>query len=308
MPPTPPASFPTTQKIWFNGRLIDWRRAKVHVLTHALHYGSGVFEGIRFYETPHGPAIFRLPEHVARLFYSAKSLEMKIPFSRKEIAAAIVRTVCVNKIKSGYIRPIAFFGYGKMGLNPVGAPVEVSIACWSWGSYLGGKPIRVRTSKFIRLHRRSVTTDAKVCGHYVNSILASLETKKHKFDEALLLDERGRVAEGPGENLFFVKRGVLHTPRLGGILPGITRDSIIRIARDLKLKVREGDYRLADLHAADEMFFVGTAAEVQPIGSLDRQKIGSGRVGPITVRLREIYLAAVTGAAPRYKKWLTFVK
>ncbi len=308
MPRLPKASFPITQKIWFNGKLVDWEKATTHVMSHALHYGSGVFEGIRFYETPRGPAIFRLKEHVERLFYSAETLAMKIPFSRKRIADAIVETVKKNKVQSGYIRPLAYFGYGKMGLNPVGAPVEVTIACWPWGSYLGGEPIRVKTSQYIRIHPRSLVADAKVCGHYVNSILASLEIQKSGYHEALLLDYRGYVAEGPGENVFFLKRGVLHTPRLGTILNGITRATVIQLAKDLKIKVKEGDYKLKALLAADEVFFVGTAAEVQPIGSIDRQKIGNGKAGPITTQLRELYLNTVSGQEARYRKYLTYIR
>ena len=305
MSPLSKASFPTTKKIWLNGRLIDWRKAQVHVLSHALHYGSGVFEGIRFYKTAKGPAIFRLKEHVDRLFYSAKALEMKIPYSRKQISDAIVKTVKNNKVTSGYIRPLCFFDYGKMGLNPVGAPVSVVVACWPWGSYLGGKPIRVKTSKYIRLHPGSIVPDAKVCGHYVNSILASLEIKKAKFDEALLLDYRGYIAEGPGENLFFIKNGVLHTPKLGSILAGITRESIIKIAGDLGIKTKEGDFKLKDLYKADELFFTGTAAEVQSIGSLDRKKIGNGKAGELTTKLRRVYLDVVSGKIVKYKSWLT---
>lgn len=304
----PKASFQTTEKIWLNGRMTDWQNAQIHVLAHALHYGSGVFEGIRFYETKNGPAIFRLKEHVARLFYSAKALGMKIPYSQKAVAEAIVQTVKINKVPSGYIRPLAFFDYGKMGLNPVGAPVSFAIACWPWPSYLGGKPIRVKTSKFIRLHPDSVVGDAKVCGHYVNSILASLEIKKAKYDEALFLDHRGFVAEGPGENIFFFKKGVLHTPRLGSILAGITRDAVVAIAKDLGVKSKEGDFKLKDFYSAEEVFFTGTAAEVQPIGSLDDKKIGNGKIGKFTAQLRETFLAATAGEIPRYKKWLTFVK
>ncbi len=308
MPRLPKASFPITQKIWFNGKLVPWASATTHVLTHALHYGSGVFEGIRFYKTPKGPAIFRLKEHIDRLFYSAKTLEMRIPYSKKKIAEAIVQTVKKNKVKSGYIRPLVYFGYGKMGLNPTGAPVDVAIACWPWGSYLGGKPIRVKTSKYMRIHPKSLVADAKVCGHYVNSILASLEIQKGGYHEALLLDYKGYVAEGPGENVFFLKRGVLHTPRLGTILNGITRATIIQLAKDLKIKVKEGDYKLKDLLTAEEAFFVGTAAEVQPIGSIDRKKIGTGKAGKLTTQLRELYLDTVGGQVPRYRRWLTYIR
>ena len=305
----PKASFQETEKIWLNGRMTDWQNAQVHVLSHALHYGSGVFEGIRFYETKKGPAVFRLKEHTARLFYSAKALGMKIPYSQKEVSAAIVKTVRANKITAGYIRPIAFFDYGKMGLNPVGAPVSLAVACWPWDSYLGGKPIRVKTSKYIRLHPDSVVGDAKVCGHYINSILASLEIKKAKYDEALFLDHRGFVAEGPGENIFFLKNGVLHTPKLGSILAGITRLSVVELAqKEFGIKTKEGNYKLADFYSADEVFFTGTAAEVQPIGSLDNHKIGKGQIGQFTAKLREIFLATAAGEIPKYKKWLTFVK
>lgn len=308
MPTLPKASFTTTKKIWYNGRIVDWDKAYTHVMSHGLHYGSGVFEGVRFYETPEGPAIFRLKEHVARLFYSAAAFEMRIPYTQQQIAEAIVKTVKINKVKSGYIRPISYFGYGKMGLNPTGCTVDTVVACWPWGSYLGGKPIRVKTSKFIRIHPDSVVADAKVCGHYTNSIMASLEIKRAKFDEALFLDYRGYVAEGPGENLFFVKGGKLFTPKLGSILAGITRSSVMQIARDFKIPVKEGHFRPKDLYAADELFFTGTAAEVQPIGSLDNKKIGNGQIGPITNKLRETYLAAVAGKIARYKKWLTYVK
>lgn len=303
----PKASFPITKKIWFNGKLVNWHRAQIHVLTHALHYGSGIFEGLRFYETTQGPAIFRLPEHVRRLFYSMQVLGLKIPFTQRDILAAIKETVRINKVKSGYIRPIVFFDYGKMGLNPTGSKVQAVIACWPWGSYLGGEPIKVKVSKFIRLDPRSVISDAKVGGYYVNSILASLDIKKAKYDEALLLDARGYVAEGPGENIFFVKKGILYTPKTGSILPGITRDTIIKIAQDQKIKVREGDYKVKDFYAAEEVFFTGTAAEVQPIRLLDKQKIGNGKIGPVTEKLQEIYLKIVKGEVKKYQNWLTFV-
>ena len=302
----PKASFQITKKIWLNGKMTDWQNANVHVLSHALHYGSGVFEGIRFYKSKNGPAIFRLREHTARLFYSARSLEMKIPFTQKQVCDAIVKTVAANKIPAGYIRPLAFFDYGKMGLNPTGAKVSLAIACWPWDSYLGGKPIRVKTSRFIRLHPDSVVGDAKVCGHYVNSILASLEIKKAKFDEALFLDHRGFVAEGPGENIFFLKNGVLHTPKLGSILAGITRESVVELAKkEFGICTREGHFKLKDFYSADEVFFTGTAAEVQPIASIDSKKIAGGKVGEFTARLREKFLAVVAGEIPKYKKWLT---
>lgn len=304
----PKAQFQITQKIWMNGKLVPWGKAMVHALTHTLHYGSGVFEGIRFYDAVDGVAIFRLAEHVERLIYSASTFEMKIPYTKKQLCDAIMQTVAANRVKSGYIRPIAYFGYGKMGLNPVGAPVDVAIACWPWGSYLGGKPIRVKTSKYIRIHPQSVIADAKTTGHYENSILASLEVKRSGHDEALLLDYRGNVAEGPGENLFFVKKGILHTPELGTMLCGITRETVMTIARDLGLTVKEGRYKPTAIYTADEAFFTGTAAEVQPIGSLDDKKIGSGLIGPVTAKLRETYLDVVHGRVAKYRKYLTYTK
>jgi len=303
----PKASYPTTQKIWFNGKMVAWKDATTHVMSHGLHYGSGVFEGIRFYETDKGPAIFRLKEHVARQFYSAKAIGMKLPFTQKTLFDAIVKTVKVNKVTSGYIRPLSFYGYGKMGLNPTGAPVDTIIACWPWGSYLGGEPIRVQTSKYIRIHPKSLIADAKVAGHYVNSILASLEMMKEKMDEALFLDFKGNIAEGPGENIFFVKKGVLHTPRLGMILAGITRSTIFDLAKGMKLKVKEGTYKLPDLYKADEAFFVGTAVEVQPIGIVDSKKIGNGKTGAYTAQFRDQYLDLVAGRIPKYTKFLTYV-
>ncbi|MDD3066449.1 MAG: branched-chain amino acid transaminase [Candidatus Gracilibacteria bacterium] len=303
----PKASFQITQKIWMNGKLVDWNKAAIHVLAHGLHYGSAVFEGIRFYDTGKSPAIFQLAAHTKRLFYSAKAIGMKIPFSEAEVNAAILQVVKVNKVKSGYIRPLAFYDYGKMGLNPVGAPVSLAIACWPWGSYLGGKPISVKTSRFIRIHPKSLVADAKVAGHYVNSILASLDIQKSKADEALFLDYKGNLAEGPGENLFFMKKGILHTPKLGSILAGITRNSVMQIARDLKIPVKEGSYKLRDLATADEAFFSGTAAEIQPIGILDGKKIHDGKTGKVTAQILEIYMDAVAGKVPRYQKWLTKV-
>jgi len=228
-----------TKYIWVNGKLIRWKKARTHILTHALHYGGGVFEGARVYETPRGPAVFRLKEHTDRLFYSAKALSMEIPYSKEEINQAIVYTVKKNKLKEGYIRPIAYFGYGKMGLNPAGAPVDVAIACWPWGKYLSDKPIDVKISKYIRIHPKSGITDAKISGHYVNSIMAVNELAGTKFHEALFLDFKGNIAEGPGENFFIVKKGVVYTPTLGTILKGITRDSIFKIADYLGIRTKE---------------------------------------------------------------------
>ncbi|MEK6823113.1 MAG: branched-chain amino acid transaminase, partial [Nanoarchaeota archaeon] len=255
-----------TDVIWMDGAFVAWDDAKVHVISHALHYASGVFEGIRFYETPEGPAIFRLQEHIDRLFVSAKKIGMQIPFTREQLVRATVELIAKNKVGSGYIRPIAFFGYGGMGLTPKGAAINVAIACWPWPAFLGDKPIKVKTSSFIRIHPKSTHADAKITGHYINSLLAAQEAHAEGYDEALLLDWEGFVAEGPGENVFAVKDGVLYTPPLGAILPGITRDSVITIARDLGIEVRQMTLTPQDLRNAEELFFTGTAVEVAPIG------------------------------------------
>lgn len=297
-----------TEKIWMDGKFVDWKDAKIHVLTHSLHYGSGVFEGIRFYKTEKGPAIFRLKEHVERLLYSAQALKMKIPFSKEEIMQAIKETVKINKIDEGYIRPISFFGYGKMGLNPEGASLSFAIAVWPWGAYLGEEAVKIKTSKFIRIHPKSLVADAKICGHYVNSILANLEAKEAGFDEALLLDYKNNIAEGPGENLFIAKNDVIKTPKLGTILPGITRDSIIKIARDLGYEVKEENLKLEDLYMANEAWYTGTAAEVTAIKQVDGKTIGNGKIGPITKILKEKYSNIVKGKDKKYLDWLTFVK
>ena len=290
-----------------DGQFVKWQEAKIHVLTHSLHYGGAVYEGIRFYNTPEGPAIFRLSEHIKRLFYSASAIELEIPYSQKELTEVAVELLRKNKIDAGYIRPIAFYGYGKMGLNPVGAEVNVSMAAFPFGSYLGHDSIKVKTSKFIRIHPDSTVADAKITGHYVNSIVASQEIKRAGYQEALFLDYKGNVAEGPGENIFLVKNGVLYTPPIGAIIAGITRDSIIAVARDHGLKTVEEHFKPSDVYEADEAFFTGTAAEITPIGSLDGKKIGDGKVGSITDQLKQDYLKAVHGKIPKYKKWLTYI-
>jgi branched-chain amino acid aminotransferase len=297
-----------TEKIWMDGKFIDWDDAKTHVLAHTLHYGAGVFEGIRFYKTGKGPAVFRLKEHIERLFKSASSISMKPTFTKEQVAKAVLDTIKINKIESGYIRPIVYFGYGKMGLNPEGADINTVIAVWPWGSYLGEESVKVKISKFIRIHPKSTHADSKICGHYVNSILASLEAKNAGYNEALLLDYKGNVAEGPGENLFCVKDGKIYTPPLGNILPGITRDSIIKIAKDQGIEVIEKDITPDELKKSDELFFSGTAAEVTAIKQVDNTKIGNGDMGPITAKLRKIYLDVVKGKDKKYIKWLSFVE
>jgi branched-chain amino acid aminotransferase len=296
-----------TKYIWFNGKFLRWQQAKIHILTHALHYGSGVFEGIRCYKTKNGPAVFRLKEHIDRLFNSAKFLEMKIPFSKKEVQKVIVELIKLNKIEECYIRPIVFYGYGKMGLNPKGANIDCAVILWPWGKYLKDK-VKVKISKFIRLHPKSVISTAKVCGYYVNSIFATFDAEKDGFDESILLDYRGFVAEGPGENIFIVKNKKLLTPKLGSILPGITRDSIIKIAKDLKIKVIEKDISVKELKNCDEAFFTGTAAEITPIYQIDEKIINKGEIGEITKILQEKFYQIVHGEDKKYKNWLTYVK
>lgn len=294
-------------KIWMDGALVDWDDAKIHVLSHTMHYGSGVFEGIRFYKTDRGPAIFRLREHIDRLFKSARVFHMKIVPSKEEICQACIDVVRVNRLESGYIRPIVFFGYGMLGLNPGVNPVQVSIAAWKWGKYLDSGAIRVKVSRFIRIHPRSTIANAKVIGHYVNSILASQEAKEADYNEALLLDYNGYVAEGPGENVFIVKDGILKTPPLGAILPGITRASVIQVATDLGYEVEEVPITLPEFRAADEAFFTGTAAEITAIHQLDEAIIGAGKIGPVTAKIQKEFYDIVEGRNGRYHDWLTFV-
>jgi branched-chain amino acid aminotransferase len=301
-----------TDKIWMDGKLVDWDNATVHVLTHTLHYGLGVFEGIRCYETKKGPAIFRLDEHVERLFDSAHIFLIEIPYSREEIRNAVIKTVQVNKMKECYIRPLVYIGYGAMGLYPKGNPVRVSIAAWPWGAYLGEKGledgIRIKTSSFIRNHVNANMSRGKVCGYYVNSQLAKKEAISCGYDEAVLLDTEGYVSEGSGENIFIVRNGVLKTTPLTSILEGITRNSIIRIATDLKIRVVEERFTRDELYIADEAFFTGTAAEVTPIREADGRVIGNGRRGEITEKLQAIFFDAVKGRNKKYESWLTNIR
>lgn len=266
-----------------------------------------MFEGIRCYETDRGPAVFRLKDHIDRLYYSADTLKMKIPFSKEEFIEAVKETVRKNNLKAGYIRPICFFGYGKMGLNPAGAPVNCAIAVWPWGKYLGEDAVKVKTSDYVRIHPKSTHADAKICGHYVNSIFASVEVKEKGYDEALLLDYKGNIAEGPGENIFIVKDGKLLTPPLGTILKGITRASIIQLAKDQGIKVEEKTLTLEEVYNADETLFTGTAAEVTAIRSVDDKPIGNEAPGPVTSKLRDLFMDIVHGKNKKYKNWLAYV-
>lgn len=298
-----------SEQIWMNGTFVPWDDAKVHVLTHTLHYGSGVFEGIRAYETQEGPAIFRLPEHIDRLIYSGRALNMELAWDRDELINAVVETVKKSGHPSCYIRPLSFYGYGKMGVNPIGNPVELIIACWPWGAYLPHDMVDLKVSHFIRIHPRSTVADAKIVGHYVNSILSILELQGTHYHEALLLDSEGAIAEGPGENFFMVKNGTLVTPSLGTILPGITRRTILEIATDLGIAVEERRIMLEEAFTADEAFYTGTAAEVTPIRSIDDKVLGSGvKVGPLTEKIKSTYLAAVRGEVPQYEHYLTKIR
>lgn len=292
-----------------DGKLVDWDKAQVHVLTHTLHYGLGMFEGIRCYKTDKGSAIFRLDEHVDRLFASAHIFNIEMPYSKKEIRDAIIRTVTVNKLKECYIRPLVYIGYGAMGLYPKGNPISVAIAAWPWGAYLGDegidKGIRIQVSSFTRHHVNSSMTRAKVCGYYVNSQIAKKEAIANGFDEALLLDPEGYVSEGSGENIFIVRNGQLKTTPLTTILEGITRDSIMKIARDNKIPVVEERFTRDEIYIADEAFFTGTAAEVTPIREIDNRKIGIGSRGKITNKLQAIFFDVVKGRNKNYESWLT---
>lgn len=295
-------------KIWMDGKLIPWDKAKIHVLTHTLHYGGGAFEGIRFYDTDKGPAIFRMKEHIDRLFYSADKLSMKIAYTKKQLTDATIKLVKETKLKSGYIRPLIYFGYGKMGLDPRGCPVNVLIAVWPWGAYLGEDPVNCKISSFIRIHPKSTYSEAKLCGHYVNSILSSLEIHSKGYDEAILMDYEGNLAEGPGENIFIVKNGILITPPRGSILAGITRNSLFTIAKHEKIKCIERKITKKQLLNADEAFYTGTAAEISAIATIDKKKIGNGKMGPLTKKFKDLFTDACHGKIPAYKKWLTVVK
>lgn len=293
-------------KIWMNGRFVDWDDAKVHVLTHALHYGSGVFEGIRAYETGSGPAVFRLTDHMKRLERSAKIYMMQIGHTVEQLVAATKETVKINKLKSCYIRPLVFRGYGVMGLDPLPAPVETVIAVWPWGSYLGEESlthgVRAKISSWRRNNANAVPPAAKACGNYLNSSLAKIEVMAAGYEEAILLNEHGYLADGSGENVFVVRDGVVATPPASsGALEGITRDSVMTIARDLGYPVVEKDMVRTDLYVADEVFFTGTAAELVPIHQVDDREIGEP--GPITRQIQDVFFAAARGERREYAHW-----
>ena len=300
-----------TEKIWMNGIFVKWDDAKVHVLTHTLHYGTGVFEGIRCYKTDSGPAVFRLQEHVGRLFDSTHILQMEMPFTRQALAEAILETIRVNMIEACYIRPIAFLGYGAMGIFPKENPVQVSIAIWPWGSYLGEEGlkngIRVKISSFNRPHVNATMVRSKTTANYANSLLAKREALKDGYDEAMLLDTDGYVAEGSGENVFMVRKGVIKTPPLTSILEGITRDTIMQLAAERGMRLVEERFTRDELYVADEAFFTGTAAEITPIREVDNRSIGEGKPGPVTKELQSAFFDIVHGRDSRHADWLTYV-
>jgi len=296
-------------KIWFNGRLVEWKDAKIHVLTHGLHYGTGVFEGIRAYETRNGTAVFRLTDHLGRFYRSAKIYFMEIPFTHDELREACKAVVRENGLRSAYIRPIAFRGYGEMGLYPLNSPVDVVVAAWSWGTYLGDEGIRsgirVKTSSFRRIDVNTIPAGVKATGQYINSVLAKVEAKMAGYDEAVMLDSRGMVSEGSGENIFMIRNSVVYTPSTSsGILEGVTRDTVFHIVEDIGLRVVERDLTRVDFYYADEAFMTGTAAEVVPVVEMDNYKIGEGRPGPLTRKIQEEFYRIVRGESEKYSHWL----
>jgi branched-chain amino acid aminotransferase len=302
----------TGEKIWFDGQFVDWADAKIHILTHTLHYGLGVFEGIRCYRTADGrSAVFRLADHVRRLFDSARINLMEIPFGQKEIEEASLETLRCNQLEEGYIRPIAFIGEGAMGLNPGTNAIRVAVIAWPWGSYLGEdgmqNGIRAKISSFSRHHVNAKMTKGKTCGDYVNSILAKREALLDGYDEAIMLDVQGLVSEASGENIFVVRDGVLQTPPLHSVLDGITRATVCELARRRDIQVEERQITRDDLYIADEIFLTGTAAEVTPIREVDHRTIGSGTRGPVTKVLQDAYFDVVAGRDANFERYLAYV-
>ncbi len=298
--------------IWMNGELVDWDQANVHVLTHALHYGTSVFEGIRAYATDKGPAVFRLPEHMDRLIDGCKAYQIPIDYSVDELSEAATGLVRANELPAAYIRPIAFRGLGAIGLNPTNARVEVFIAAWEWGAYLGEEALRngisIGVSSWRRIDHESLLPNSKGGGAYLNSILARLEAEAGGFDEALMLNDQGFLAEGSGENLFLIRDGVVYTPpSFSGVLPGITRHSVAVLLEEAGVDVVETSLTRSDAYAADEAFFTGTAAEVTPIRMIDNRPVGDGKPGPITRQAQTLYMEAVTGKNADHADWLTIV-
>ena len=300
-----------TEQIWIDGKFVPWDDAKIHVLTHSLHYGLGVFEGIRCYKTRRGSAVFRLHEHMRRLYDSARITGIAVPFERNAYTEAVLETIRRNKVEACYIRPLVWLGYGSMGVNPSGAPVNCLVAVWHWGAYLGEeglkKGIRCKVSSFTSHHPNSYMTKAKTTGNYAVSQMAKLEAVKGGYDEAIMLDPEGLVAQGSGENIFIVRDGVLKTPPLHGVLRGVTRDTVLDLAREQGFTVEVGSITRDEVYTADEAFFTGTAAEVTPIREVDNRAVGEGRPGPVTQRLQTAFFAAVNAEDESRLKWLTFV-
>jgi branched-chain amino acid aminotransferase len=299
-------------KIWMDGKLVDWRDAKIHVLSHTLHYGCGAFEGVRAYKTDRGTAIFRLREHTERLFNSAKILRMKIPFTPEQVEQAQKEVVRANQLESCYLRPLTWIGCEKLGVSPRGCTIHLMVAAWAWGAYLGEegmrRGIRVKTSSYTRHHVNITMTQAKAVSNYTNSILANMEATDDGYDEALLLDASGFVSEGAGENLFVIKNGVVYTPDLSaGALNGITRNTVFHICQDLGLKLVEKRITRDEVYICDEAFFTGTAAEVTPIRELDRIELGQGSRGPITEKIQTAFFDIVNGRNPKYAHWLSLI-
>ncbi len=303
---------PAVDKIWLNGELVPWDEAKVHVLTHALHYGSGVFEGVRAYATDRGPAVFRLGDHLRRLERSAKLYYMELPFGVEQLVAATKQVIAANRLDACYIRPIAFRGYGEMGLYPLHAPVDCCIAAWPWGAYLGEEGIRhgirAKTSSIQSLDANSITPAAKACGQYLNSILAKVEVTKAGYDEAVMLNRLGFVTQGSGENIFWVRDGQMYTPPLSaGLLEGLTRDTVFQLGASLGHPARERDTTRSDLYTADEAFFTGTAAEVVPIREVDEHRVGTGEPGPITRAIQARFRHVIEGRDGEFGHFLDYV-
>ena len=288
-----------------DGKLVKWKDAKVHIMTHAIHYGSAVFEGIHAYKTGKGTAIFRLDDHINRLFHSANALSMKLKFTKQQLKNAIKKLIKINKVSDAYIRPVAYYGYGNIGVFPKGVPTNVALIAVPWGRYYS-RELRIMTSHFIRHSAKETVYGTKLSGNYANSILAMHEARKKGYDEALMLDEHGNVAEGPAENIFLVKNRVLITPNSRSALPGITRKSILEIGKDMGFKAYEKKVTLKDVRSADELFFCGTATEVAPIIAIDGKRVGDGKVGRITSKICDKYSDVVRGKNKKYSKWLTY--
>lgn len=300
-----------TDKIWMDGKFVPWNEAKIHVLTHTLHYGLGVFEGIRCYQTERGSAVFRLEEHMRRLYDSAQIVGLDVPVTQDDFTEAVLETIRTNGMKACYIRPLIWLGYGSMGVNPKGAPTHVMVAVWSWGAYLGeeglAKGIRVKVSSFTSHHPNSYMTKAKTTGNYAVSQMAKLEAVGAGYDEALMLDPEGLVTQGSGENIFIVRDGVLKTPPLHGVLGGITRDTIVQLADEQGVDLQVAPFARDEVYVADEAFFTGTAAEVTPIREVDGRIIGAGEPGPVTQRIQSTFFEIVNGRDESKLDWLTFI-